>query len=438
MKAEQAVSVIRAKRDGERLSVGQIGAFVTGLVDGRWSEGQAAALAMAIVWRGMDRDETVALTRAMVGSGERLDWRRAGLEGPFLDKHSTGGVGDKVSLMLAPIVAACGAQVPMISGRGLGHTGGTLDKLSSFAGYCLDPDRARFTRVLRDAGCAIVSAGSTLAPADRRLYAIRDVTATVESVPLIVASILSKKLAAGLDALVMDVKVGNGAFRANLAQAQELAHALVDVAGEIGLPTRAVLTDMNQVLGRHAGNALELREAVDFLTGSAREPRLLELTLELAAQMLHQGGLAADLAAGRVRALQALDSGAAAERFARMVAGMGGPGDALSAALPQAPVVRPLPAWRQGVLAATDTRALGEVVVALGGGRRRADDVIDLRVGLAEVLPLGSRVQQGQPLLLVHAADQGAADVALLSLRQALTIAEAAAAPGPPVLLQTL
>jgi thymidine phosphorylase len=400
---------------------------VHGLVDRRWSEGQVAALAMAICLRGMDRAECVALTRAMTDSGARLDWSGATLQGPILDKHSTGGVGDKVSLVLAPIVAACGGIVPMISGRGLGHTGGTLDKLASLAGYSIVPGRARMTKVLREAGCAIVGASARIAPADRRLYAVRDVTATVESVPLITASILSKKLAAGLDALVMDVKIGSGAFCRDIASAMTLARSLVDVAADAGLPTQALISDMNQVLGHSAGNALEVREAIDFLTGAEREPRLLALTLALAGRMLFMGKLASSPIEGEQLAQRSLASGAAAERFARMVAGLGGPAKVLArggAQLPAAPVQRDLKAPRDGVLTAMDTHALGLVVVELGGGRRRATDAIDPRVGLSRVLPLGSRVQGGQPLLRVHAASAADAQAALASAGAALTIGE--------------
>jgi thymidine phosphorylase len=335
-------------------------------------------------------------------------------------------VGDKVSLMLAPIVAACGGVVPMISGRGLGHTGGTLDKLESLPGYSVEPPRETLLAVLRDAGCAIVGAGPTLAPADKRLYAIRDVTASVESVPLITASILSKKLAAGLQGLVLDVKVGNGAFMPRLEDARALAASLVDVAAGAGLPAEALITDMSQVLGHSAGNALEVREAIDFLTGVEREARLLEVTLALAARLLRLGGLAADLAEAKAQALHALDSGAAAERFARMVSGLGGPGDLRQAAhrLPDAPVQCDLPAPRGGVLVAADVRAIGLAIVALGGGRRRAGDRIDPRVGLTQVLPLGSCVIQGQPLARVHAASQADADAAIATLQAAMRIEE--------------
>ena len=423
------VEVIAAKRDGQTLSTLQIEDFVRGLVDGSWSDSQAAALAMATVLRGMDRAETVALTRAMQQSGEVLQWHDAGLHGPIVDKHSTGGVGDKVSLMLAPILAACGAVVPMISGRGLGHTGGTLDKLEALPGYGIHPDRATMLATLRQAGCAIVGAGDTLAPADRRLYAIRDVTATVESVPLITASILSKKLAAGLQALVLDVKVGSGAFAPTLAQARELATSLVQVARGAGLPARALITDMNQVLGWTAGNALETREAIDFLTGAAQEPRSRVLTLALAAEALHLAGLAPTREAAHTRAEHALTTGAAAERFAQMVAQLGGPGDVLhDAQLPTAPVQRPVPAPRDGFVTQIDVRALGLAVVALGGGRVRPGDQVDARVGLAGVVALGARVQSGDPLAWVHAADEGHAAAAAAAVLQAMTLADTAPA----------
>ncbi|MBC8056887.1 MAG: thymidine phosphorylase, partial [Rhizobiales bacterium] len=292
-----AQEIIRHKRDGHALDRAQIDAFVAGLVDSSkgpasWSESQAASLAMAIFWRGMSGAETVALTQAMTRSGDVLDWAGANLGGPILDKHSTGGVGDKVSLLLAPIVAACGGFVPMISGRGLGHTGGTLDKFDSIPGYQTAPSNERLRQALRSAGCAIVGQTATLAPADRRLYAIRDVTATVESIPLITASILSKKLAAGLQGLVMDVKCGNGAFAADRPMARALAHSIVQVAEGAGLATRAWLTDMNEVLGTTCGNALEVHEALELLQGRARELRLLEVTRTLSAELLLIGGLA--------------------------------------------------------------------------------------------------------------------------------------------------
>ena len=426
---------IRTKRDGRTLGEAQIDDFVRGLVDRRWTEGQAAALAMAILLRGMTRAECAMLTRAMAHSGDRLDWSRSRLPGPVVDKHSTGGVGDKVSLMLAPIVAACGAAVPMVSGRGLGHTGGTLDKMQSFAGYDVAPSRAKLTRVLREAGCAIIGATSRVAPADRRLYAIRDVTATVESVPLITASILSKKLAAGLQFLVMDVKAGSGAFCGSVAAARELAESLVAVAGAAGLPTRALITDMNQVLGTTAGNALEVREAIDFLAGhGAREPRLEGVTLALAGEMLAITGLASDAVQGERLARAALQRGTAAERFESMVRGLGGPRDVLRprfSGLARARVAIDLPAPRDGYVAAMDTREVGLVVVELGGGRRRASDAVDPSVGLSHLRPLGARVSKGETLLRVHAARKADAQAASQRLLNVIRLADAAPADTP-------
>jgi thymidine phosphorylase len=433
--------VIAAKRDGRALERAQIDEFVGGLVDGRWSDSQAAAMAMAIVCRGMHVAETAALTHAMTHSGRVLDWRAEGFAGPVLDKHSTGGVGDKVSLMLAPIVAEAGARagviVPMLSGRGLGHTGGTLDKLEALPGYDVNPSHERFVRALREAGCAIAGASDDLAPADRRLYAIRDVTATVESVPLITASILSKKLAAGLSALVLDVKVGSGALMRSPPEARALALSLVEVARGAGLPARALVTDMDRVLGTSAGNALEMREAIDFLIGRAREPRLLEATLALAAEVLQLGGVAAGgtdasasqvdsgVAAARRLAEAALASGAAAERFARMVAALGGPTDVLrSPGLAHAPVQRDVPAMASGRVRTIDVRALGLAVVALGGGRSRPGAVIDPRVGLTDVAALGDMVRRGDPLARVHAADEAAAQAAIASVAAAVAIDE--------------
>ncbi|MEQ9330830.1 thymidine phosphorylase [Thalassobaculum sp.] len=427
--------LIRAKRDGGRLPAAAIAGFVAGVSDGSISEGQAAAFAMAVFFRGLDADERAALTRAMADSGRVLAWRD--LPGPVLDKHSTGGVGDKVSLMLAPIVAACGGYVPMISGRGLGHTGGTLDKLDSIPGYSTSPDLATFEAVVRRAGCAVIGQTDDLAPADRRLYAIRDVTGTVESIPLIVASILSKKLAAGLQGLVMDVKAGSGAFMAALDDARALADAIAETANRAGLPTVALVTDMNQVLGRTAGNALEVREAVDFLTGSAREPRLLEVTLALAGEMLALGGLAGDPAAGRRIAEAALADGRAAERFAAMVAALGGPADLLErpdAHLPKAPVMRPVHPDAPGFVTEVDTRALGVAVIELGGGRRRAADGIDYAVGLDAVAGLGEPVGGDRPVALVHARSDGDADRAAEAVRRAVTVGADRKDVGPAVI----
>jgi thymidine phosphorylase len=422
-----ASEVIRRKRDGRALTSEEIGFLVSGITDGSLSDAQVGALAMAMFLRGMDKDERVALTSAMTRSGEVLEWN---LDRPVLDKHSTGGVGDKVSLMLAPIVAACGGAVPMISGRGLGHTGGTLDKLDSVPGYVSTPDVERLQKVVADVGCAIVGQTAEVAPADRRLYAVRDATGTVESIPLIVASILSKKLAAGLDALVMDVKFGSGAFMAERAAAEELAGALVEVAGGAGLPTVALLTDMDQVLGATAGNALEVREAIEYLTGT-REPRLHEVTIALAASLIEQGGLAED---GRAAAEQALDSGAAAERFAAMVAALGGPADFVERPdLPRAPVTKPAAPEHPGIVTAMDCRAVGLVVTGLGGNRRREDDVIDPAVGLTEVAPVGAEVGPNRPLAVVHAATVAAAAEAAAALRAAITVGDEPPAHRPAI-----
>ncbi|HAI32535.1 MAG TPA: thymidine phosphorylase, partial [Thalassospira sp.] len=284
--------IIRRKREGEVLSDAEIAFFVKGITDNSISEGQVAALAMAVFFNGMTMDERAALTRNMRDSGTVLDWKTLGLDGPVVDKHSTGGVGDKVSLMLGPIVGACGAFVPMISGRGLGHTGGTLDKFDSIPGYRTTPTLEEFAKVTRDVGCAIIGQTSDLAPADKRFYGIRDVTATVESIPLITASILSKKLAAGLDSLVMDVKFGSGAFMAEYDRARELAESITEVATRNGVPTVALLTDMEQVLGDSVGNALEMHEAIDFLSGKHREQRVYDVTMALAAEMLAVSGVA--------------------------------------------------------------------------------------------------------------------------------------------------
>ncbi len=420
--------LIRKKRDGLELSAGEIDQLVAGIANDTVTDAQVGALAMAIVWRGMTPAERVALTGAMTRSGDVLDWSHAGLPGPVLDKHSTGGVGDKVSLLLAPILAACGAFVPMISGRGLGHTGGTLDKLESIPGYDVRPSTDRLREIVSATGCAIVGQTARLAPADRRLYAIRDATGTVESIPLIVGSILSKKLAAGLDALVMDVKVGSGAMLPQLDRGRELARAIVEVAVGNGLPTVALLTDMNQVLGRTAGNAVEVQESIDHLTGAARDERLLEVTLALCAEVLVLGELAADLATARAAAIRALESGAAAERFGAMVLELGGPADLIEAPsrhLPGAPVTVAIDPDSPGVVNAVDVRAVGIAIVNLGGGRAREDDEVDHGVGLSEVAALGERVEPGgRPLALVHARDEDSARQAAKAVRAAYVTGE--------------
>ena len=365
----------------------------------------------------------------------------AELTGPVLDKHSSGGVGDKVSLMLAPIVAACGGFVPMLSGRGLGHTGGTLDKLESIPGYQISPSKEQLQRALKDAGCAIVGPSHALAPADRRLYAIRDVTATVESTALITASILSKKLAAGLQGLVMDVKTGNGAFAASIEEARTLALSLVRVANGAGLPTRAWITDMNQVLGDHCGNALEVQEAVAFLRGERLEPRLLEVTRTLSAELLHLGGLAADVTQGLHMVDTALASGQALERFARMVHALGGPVDFCDRPtryLAPAPVKRAVVAPRAGWIQAMATREIGLQVIALGGGRRVVSDAVDRRVGFSQVVQRGQRVEAGDVLARVHAADDAAADAAQRNFLALIDLGEEPLKLSPALMIERL
>jgi thymidine phosphorylase len=421
--------VIRRKRDGATLGTDEIGFLVRGITDGALSDAQVGALAMALFLRGMDAGERVALTAAMTRSGTILEWD---LDRPVLDKHSTGGVGDKVSLMLAPIVAACGGAVPMISGRGLGHTGGTLDKLDSIPGYDTRPGEPTLRRVVAEAGCAIVGQTAELAPADRRLYAVRDATGTVESIDLITASILSKKLAAGLDALVMDVKHGSGAFMSAPEDAERLARTLVEVAGGAGLGTVALLTDMDEVLGTTAGNALEVREALDYLEGAEREPRLHEVTLALSAALLVQGGLADDEDAARERIEHALDSGDAAERFAAMVRALGGPAD-VRAALPVAPVRRAVTPERAGVVTGMDCRAVGLAVTGLGGNRRREDDAIDPAVGLSDVAAVGADVGPDRPLAVIHARDEAGWDEAAAALRAAVRVGDEAPPERPVV-----
>ena len=430
--------IIRAKRDGETLSAGEIGDFIAALTSGAVSEGQAAAFAMAIYFRGMSLDERVALTQAMTRSGTRLDWRDANLPGPILDKHSTGGVGDNVSLMLAPMLAACGAYVPMISGRGLGHTGGTLDKLE------LDPRLRVATEFWlcsrgwsRQAGCAIIGQTADLAPADRRLYAIRDVTATVESVALITASILSKKLAAGLQGLIMDVKTGSGAFMTTLDGARELATSIATVANDAGLPTVSLITDMDEPLASAAGNAVEIRNAVDYLTGARRDGRLDKVTMALGAELLALSGLAHDVDAGAAALRRVLETGAAAERFERMVAALGGPKDFISRAekeLPQAPLLIDATPNTRGFVASIDVRAVGLAVVELGGGRSRAADEIDPAVGLTELAPIGAEVGPDVPLARVHAREADQAEAAIRRLRAAYRLDEAPLSPGDPVI----
>ena len=429
-----AQEIIRRKRDGQALSETEIAGFVGGLVAGDVGPEQAAAFAMAVVWRGMAVAERVALTRAMRDSGTVLRWD---LPGPTVDKHSTGGIGDTVSLILAPALAACGGFVPMISGRGLGHTGGTLDKLDSIPGYRSQPDAATFTRVVGEVGTAIIGQTADLAPADRILYAIRDVTATVESLDLITASILSKKLAAGLDALVLDVKTGSGAFMAGRAEAEALAESLVSVANGAGCRTAALITDMDTPLAPAAGNAIEVILACDTLTGHEVDGRLWDVTVALGGEALALAGLTATAAEGAARVAAAIEDGRAAERFARMVAALGGPADFLERYrehLPCAPVVLDVQAAGDGIVQSIDTRAIGVAAVALGVGRRRPSDAVDPAVGFDRLAGLGAHAGPDAPLGRVHARTIEAAEQAADALRAAYALGPTAPDGVEPVL----
>lgn len=405
--------IIRAKRNGEALSSEQIQFFVDGLVNGQFNEAQAGAMAMAIFQKGMSVEETVHYTKAMMHSGDVLSWPE--LDGPVVDKHSTGGVGDKVSFMLAAIVASCGAYVPMIAGRGLGHTGGTVDKLESIAGFDVQPSIAEYKSIVKELNIAIIGQTSNLAPADKRLYGIRDITATVESIPLITASILSKKLAAGLDSLVMDVKVGNGAMMRNLDDANELARSIVNVANGAGVKTEAIITDMNQVLGHTAGNALEMIETVKYLTGKIREPRLHAVVVALATSMLISAGIAHDDKSAQQMIDKVLNNGEAAELFGKMIHRMGGPANYMDdpwASMQKANIVEDILAPTSGYIASVDTYKTGMGIVAIKGGRRSNSDSIDHSVGMDRVLPKGTLVNKGDVIARVHARNED--DAALM------------------------
>lgn len=425
--------IIRQKRNAKALSTDEIAWFVQGIADNSISDGQIGALAMAIYFQQMTLQERTALTLAMRDSGVCLSWD---IDVPVIDKHSTGGIGDTVSLMLGPMLAACGGAVPMISGRGLGHTGGTLDKLESIPGYDAKPEPQRFRRVVREVGVAIIGQTADLAPADKRFYGVRDVTATVESIDLITASILSKKLAAGLDGLVIDVKVGNGAFMPTYDKSKALAQSLVQVANAAGTKTTALLTDVNQALARSAGNALEVHEAVNYLKGVEVDRSLHEVTLALGAELLCTAGLATSLESARVKLQGVIDSGLALERFAKMVQSLGGPADFIERVpqyLPAAEQIIALAAPRSGVVSKIDSRALGLAVVQLGGGRTRADQSIDPAVGLAAIVKVGEAVQTGEPLLYVHARSEQQFAAVKPRLLAAIEITDAAVAPLPQV-----
>lgn len=429
-----ARQIIARIRDGGQPSAEDLRWFALGLASGEVTDAQAGAFAMAVLLKGLNEEGRVALTLGMRDTGRVLDWR---LPGPVVDKHSTGGIGDCTSLLLAPALAACGAYVPMISGRGLGHTGGTLDKLEAIPGFRTGLTEDALRAQIDQVKCAIVAASADLAPADRRLYAIRDVSGTVESVDLITASILSKKLAAGLEALVLDVKCGSGAFMKSASQAEDLARALVSTAQGAGCMTSALITDMSQPLATAAGNALEVIEVMETLTGTSVNTALWDLTVALGGEALALAGLAADASDGEGRITQALDSGAAAEIFGRMVAAQGGPADFVERwpdRLPSAPVVLEVPAPSDGFVGAIDGEALGHAVVHLGGGRLREGDRVNPSVGLSDLAGIGEETGAGVPLAMVHAASEEAARAAVAAVQAAYVIA--AEPPVEPPLVQ--
>lgn len=430
-----AVDVIRRKRDGGTLSPHEIRQFVTGATDGSWADYQVSALLMAILLNGMSLDEAAALTDAMVSSGVRVSLPAPANGTVPVDKHSTGGVGDKTSLILAPLAAACGVIVPMMSGRGLGHTGGTLDKLEAIPGFRTRLTLDEMQRALERRGCALIGQTDEIAPADKKLYALRDVTGTVESRPLICASILSKKIAEGIGALVMDVKVGRGAFMKTAAEARELATWLVGIAERNGVRTEALLTAMDHPLGREVGNANEVIESIETLKG--RGPKALEdLSVQLASRMLVLAGLTDDLADAERRVRTALASGAGVEKFAAIIEEQGGDPRVIDdyALLPKAGTRRLIAAARDGVVTSLHAELIGRAGVALGAGRERVDSVIDPGVGISVLVAPGERVTRGEPVLAVTCNDSGRFERAQPLLEEAITVGDAAAPDSPLVL----
>ena len=404
--------IIRKKRDSQFLSSEEIQLFVDGLTDGSFSDQQIAAMSMAILLNGMSEEEIVTLTNAMTHSGDVLEWKDIIDSDLVCDKHSTGGVGDKVSLILAPILAACNVYVPMISGRGLGHTGGTLDKFDSIPGYNTQPNVQTFRDVVKNVGCAIIGQTSNLAPADKRLYSIRDNVGTVESIPLITSSILSKKIAAGLKSLILDVKIGNGSFNETEEIANKLAISLVSVAKGVGIQCSAVLTDMNQVLGWNVGHALEVLESIEYLTNKKQNIRLKQITNELTSVLLSMiKRITKEEAIKQIQ--EVINNGKAAEKFEHMVAALGGPKNILNSfanQLPEAPYKEKLFAITSGVVCSIETRKLGLLLIELGGGRKQISDKIDFSVGLEGVVDIGSQVDTSTPLLTVHAKSKDSVD----------------------------
>ena len=417
--------IIRKKRDHQTLTNEEINFFIKGVTDGSIVDAQTSALTMAILLNGMNVEETTALTLSMRDSGDVLNWDD--IDGPIVDKHSSGGVGDKVSLMLAPMIAACGGYVPMISGRGLGHTGGTLDKFDSIPGYQTSPDNKLFKETVKNIGCSIIGQTGNLAPADKKIYALRDVCGTVESIELITASILSKKLAAGLDTLIMDLKCGNGAFMSNLDDARKLAQSIVNVANHAGTKTKAVLTDMNQVLGHSVGNAVEIQEAVEYLKGNNVDSRLHQITLELCGEILINSNLAQTLDEAKKKLQKSLDSGSALEKFAQMISALGGPKnfcDNPEKYLPHATIIKPVYSSKKGYVSGMQTREIGLSVIELKGGRITPEQKLDYATGYTEFCQIGDYVDNNKPLAVIHAQTENDWQNAAEKLKKLISISE--------------
>ena len=416
--------LILKKRLGKELTKNEINWFISNLTSNHLSEGQIASLAMAICLKGMTFEERVQLTLAMKNSGKTLSWD---LPGPIIDKHSTGGVGDTVSLILAPVLAACGAYVPMISGRGLGHTGGTLDKFDSIPGYNTSPNEALLRRVVSKVGCAIIGQTNELAPADKRLYAIRDVTGTVESIDLITASILSKKLAAGLEGLVIDVKCGNGAFMQDFSEASTLAKSLVTVSNESGCKTTALVTDMNQPLSQSIGNSLEVLAAIDILNGSSKDYRLLEVTNSLGVSILCSSNICKNKKEAQLLISSVLSSGKAAEKFSQMISELGGANDFFEKPknyLTPSNIQKNICCKQSGYVKKINTKNLGNILILLGGGRQKVEDDIDFSVGMKLLIELDTYVEKNQPICTLYARDEESFNIAEKEIIESFEIGE--------------
>lgn len=426
-------------RDGEKPSAADIQTFIKGIGTGETSPAQIGAFVMAVYLKGLERDEIVTLTKAVRDSGDVMQWD---LDGPVLDKHSTGGVGDNVSLLLGPVIAACGGYVPMISGQGLGHTGGTLDKFSAIPGYNVNADNALFRATVKDTGCAIIGQTGALAPADKVMYAIRSATASVGSLPLITASILSKKLAEGLDGLVLDIKCGSGAIMDNFENAKALAKSLIEVANGAGVKTSGIITDMNEPLASAAGNSVEVRNVINHWRGK-RDARLHEVTVALCADMLVSGGLANDATDGRAKVEAVFNNGKAAEVFARMVTALGGPSDLMDKPdkyFPAANLIGDITAETSGIISAIDTRKLGMAVIVMGGGRKSPNDEIDYTVGFDNIAPIGTKISKGDVLARIHASTHSQAEEAGAMLKKAYTLSDSAPnnGSGNPLIIERI